>query len=328
MPAPASGVWWKGSDGNYYVNAAGLTGGVHNLGSSGNFAPLSQSVIDGLQQIADPNAPKTAPSNPNGSSSSSGVQLADKSNDISQQNGFLDAEEGKTNTGLQRVNDALNAVIGQYDTESAANTKTYTDSTNQNKVNYTKNKQTALVNAAQGRQGLNGVLGSLGALNGSGIVLADRAVAKGANDDLAGADDNYSTNAQALDASIGAYNASDAQRRKDARATADNAVLGVKNDAASERLSAYQNLSNDYAAQGDSVNAAKYSDLAKALFPTLASTSVPAALPTAQTAAFTAPTLASYLAGTGGTQVKVAPPTPGGIPGLIATPTKRKLQPA
>lgn len=326
MALPATGVFWKGADGNYYVNSAGLPGGVHNLGSSGNFAPLSQSIIDGLQQINDPNV--KAPTDPN-NTAGSGSSTVDKSYDIQQQNGFLDNEDTKTAAGLKSVDDAIARLNGQYDTETAANTKAYTTSTDQNKVNFTKNKEIALVNAAEGRQGLNGVLGSLGALNGSGIVLADRAVAKGANDDLNGADDNYSTNQQGLDAAVGAYNAADKLRRQQA---SDQGVLvkqGVENDAATERLGAYQNLVKDYADSGDSANAKKYSDLATALFPTLAKTSVPTSLPTAQTAAFTLPSLASYLSGKGGTTVAVAPSTPGGIPGLIASPTKRKvLQPA
>src|SRR5690606_37710518 len=53
-----------------------------------------------------------------------------------------------------------------------------------NENNLSRNRQNALIAAAQGQQGLRSVLASLGALNGTGELLAGRAVSQPANADL------------------------------------------------------------------------------------------------------------------------------------------------
>lgn len=55
-----SGVYWLGADGNYYVKAAGLAGGVLNLGKNPSDNQTAVDLINSLQQIADPNAPQEA----------------------------------------------------------------------------------------------------------------------------------------------------------------------------------------------------------------------------------------------------------------------------
>lgn len=326
--AAAPAVFWVGADGNVYIKGAN---GVQNAGAVKNvydkgFDAANMSGVG--TQIADPNVPKPQVQTVDSSAAGSGTAapvFADKSNDIAQQNAGLGAVGTYVTSGQAAVDAALGALKGTYDTETAAEKAKYGSNTDQNKVNLSKNQQTALVNAAQGRQGLNGTLAALGALNGSGVVLANRAVQKGANEDLAGASDNYATNADALDTADAAFKTQDEARRKQAENDATTAKTKVQNTGLTSQLGYYQNLSNDYAAEGDSGNATKYSSLASSLFPEIARTSVPDATPTYAAAAYTAPALSSYLAGTN-TQVQTTPATAatGGIPGLSANPVKKK----
>lgn len=325
-PAPAAAkgtpIYWVGSNGHVYIKGTGgNSAAVNDLGLAGN---VKQSQLNGANQIDDPNAPK-APATVTGGGGGAASTFEDKSNDITQQNAGLNAVGTQISSGQAAVDAALAALNGTYDTEKAAEGKSYGSNTDQNKVNLSKNQQTALVNAAQGRQGLNGTLASLGALNGSGIELATRAVQKGANDDLAGASDSYATNAQALDTADAAFQAADKERRDQAAADAKTAKTKVQNTGLQSQLGYYQNLSNDYAAEGDKGSAGKYADLAAALFPQIASTSVPDATPTYSAAAYTAPALSSYLSGAN-TQVNVTPASAatGGIPGLNASTVKKK----
>lgn len=319
-------AYWVGADGNVYLKS-GAGGSVKSYGKASN---LSANGFDTptysaqAVRINDPNAPaSSAPANPNGTTG--GSALPDNTQDINFNNAGLAGLDIQNQSGLAAIDKSIADILGGYDSDSSANEKNYTDSSNTNQNNLDKNTQTALVNAAQGRRGLSGVLASLGALNGSGIVLRDRAVQKGANDDLAGADDNFKTNQSGLDTSIGTFRNEDAARRKDLDTQADNARTNVKNAIAKSRQGYYTNLTKDYSEQGDNDSAKKYSDLAASLFPEIASTSIPSTNIQATPAAYTPATLSSYLAGNGSTTVKTTPAIDGSQPGLVATTAKRKL---
>lgn len=314
--------------GNYAVSPS--ADGGWNYTFNGN--PISREAYQaaGGTVQADPvkaAAPAAvAPSNPTGASAPVKV---DKSNDIAAQLAYLGAEDQKTTAGTAAIEKSLASLRGNYDTEAAANEGNYKTNADQNMNNLQVNKQTALVNATQGRQGLYGTLASLGALNGSGIDKADTAVANGANADLAGASGNYATNASALDTSIGAFRQQDKQRRDQAEQAAADAKTGLANDVAKERASLYSNLVGDYSAMGDDVNAKAYTDKITALAPEIASTAIPSTNLGYTAAAYTPATLASYIAGADSMQVKSTPTNGSGLPSLTAQPIKKKvLQPA
>lgn len=327
-----AGVFWVGANGNIYIKDGS---GVRDAGKA---LKVSDKGFDAAgmsgqaTRIADPNPPKQttpAPSNPNntGGGGSSVPAKPDKSNDISLNNAGLSSVDAQTSAGLSAIDKALGGLVGTYDTEANRNERNYKDQSTTNQTNLQTNKQTSLVNAAQGRQGLFGTLASLGALNGSGIDLANQAVQKGANEDLAGASQNYSTNQEGLDTAIGTFRDEDKQRRQEAQTAAANAKTNVNNNAAKNKMQFLTNLSNDYADMGDSGNASKYSSMAAALYPQVAATSIPDSNIAYSGAAYTPSTLANYLAGANSTQVK-ATPTGGtqSIPGLIATSNKKKQQ--
>ena len=260
-----------------------------------------------------------------GSSTSAAAAKPDRSNSIALQLAGLGSLDNQTATGIAGVDSALAKLTGQYDTETTSNEGNYTGQSTTNQSNLQKNKQTALVNASQGRQGLFGTLSSLGALSGDGINLANRAVQKGANDDLSGAADTFSENQQGLDTAIGQYRQEDKMRRENAETSASNSKLNIQNKAAETRMKFLSQLADDYSQMGNEGEAKRYAGEAAGLYPTLARTSVPDANLSYSGASFTPSTLANYIAGADSTQVQ-ATPTAGGaaVPGLIASPIKKK----
>ena len=328
MAYAGNSVYWVGADGNVYLKNGT---NVRNVGSPINLMPNgfdSKGVSAVATRINDPNPPAaSAPANPNNTGSgSSGTQPADKSNDIALQNAGLGAVDSQTAAGIAAVDKALGSLTGQYDTEATSNEGNYKTQSDTNQNNLQANKQTALVNAVQGRQGLFGTLASLGALNGSGIDLANRAVQQGANADLTGAAGTYATNQSGLDTSINAFRTADKERRQQAATAAEDAKTNVQNEGNKSKQAFYSNLANDYAAEGDSGNAKKYTDLASSLYPSIASTNVPSTNLGYTGAAYTPSTLASYLSTADNTTVATPTATNGqGLPGLVATNRKKAV---
>jgi hypothetical protein len=319
-------VYWLGGDGNIWYKG---NQGVQNVGkpmgvmNDKGFDSTTGSFL--ANRIADPNPVKApAPTSPNGGGAAAPAKV-DKSNSIALQMAGLGAVDQQVSGGLSSIDKSLGGLTGQYDAETTRNEGNYVDQSNSNQNNLQKNKQTALVNASQGRQGLFGTLSSIGALSGSGIDLANRAVQKGANDDLSGAADNYAGNQTQLDTAIGTYRDEDKARRENAKTAAENARQNVRNEGAKTRAGYYSQLVNDYSAMGDTGNAKKYTDLAASLYPEIASTNVPNANISYSGAAFTPGTLADYMAGADSTAVSTTPTQPGqALPGLVAAPTKKK----
>lgn len=257
-----------------------------------------------------------------------GVVRPDKTNDIRLQEAGLAAVDSQLNTGLGSISAALAKLLGQYDTETGTNEGIYKTQSETNQNNLQKNKQTALVNAAAGRQGLFGTLAAIGALNGSGIEVANRAVQKGANDDLAGAADSYGTNQSGLDTAIGQYRQDDKMRRENAETAAENARLNARSEAAKTRMTLFTNLANNWAEMGDAAKARSYTEQAAALYPEMARTTIPNAAINYTGAAFSPGQLQNYIAGADSTAVTTTPTggDRGTLPGLIAAPGKKKQQ--
>lgn len=333
-PAPAAkgpgnnGVFWIGSNGQVYVKGAK---GTNAAGAAdGNTAQYWSSR--GYSAINDPNAPAArtdAPGDPNNSAGSGGggaPVYADKSNDRAIQMAGLSATDQQEAGGIAQIDKTLASIMGGYDTEAEANTKNYTDQSNNNQNQFQTGKQTSLVNAAEGRRGLLGSLASIGALSGDSLRLANNAVQHGANQDLSGASQTYATNQSGLDTSLNTFKAADKSRRNNANTQADNGKMGVHNSAATARQNFYTSLANDYEAEGNTGSAKEYTGKAAALYPSIAQTSIPASNLAPETAAYTPTTLANYLS-KGNTLVKADAPatTAGGlvVPGLVASTKKQ-----
>lgn len=321
-------VYWVGADGNVWVKGAD---GVQNMGKylGGNDAGYDSAMQSGLAtRIADPNPPQEpTPTAPSGGSSV--AAKPDKSRDIQLQNAGIAALDEKTDSGMAAISKALSKLQGRYQEEADANEGNYNTQSTTNNQNLQKNKQTSLVNAAQGRQGLFGTLSSLGALSGSGIDLANRAVQQGANLDLSGAQDTFDENQTGLNTAIETFRRQNKMRNDDAEEAAEGARTNLRNDTATKKQQFYTNLSDDYSAMGDDANAQKYADLASALFPSIAKTAVPNSNIAYTAAAFTPGTLANYLAGDNNMQVSATPAAGGvNLPGLVATSGQKRKQQA
>ena len=135
--------------------------------------------------------------------------------------------------------------------------------------------------AATGNQGLKAVLASLGALGGTGQVLAGRAVADSANSDIGGADSTYTNNNQAIQNANNDYYNQKVQR--------DNALAAnLKTDNADASTQGYQDLLNDAETQGDTATYQKFlpSLVAAATQPTQSLLPTPLTYTSAPTSAY------------------------------------------
>ena len=332
-PANATNAFSLGGPAGGDYGYAYKPGGVDYFRSG---TPITNAQFDSAQTIngsgprsaaIEANVPavlgdSVGPANSNGPAAA--PAYADKSGDISMQNAGLGSVDSGTGTGLAAIDKALSGITSSYNTEAANANSAYGTNSTQNQNNLQQAKHTALTNAAQGRQGLFGTLASLGALNGSGIDLANTAVQRGANEDLSTAGNTYATNQSGLDAAIKTFKDQDTARRTDAATAAADAKTKLQGDAAKTKQQYYTNLANDYTAQGDKANAAKFTSLANSLFPAIAGANIPSTNLAPEVASYTAPDLGTYLSSANNTAVQTTPsPTAGGTPGLIANPVKR-----
>lgn len=324
--AVGGAVYWVGADGNIWLKD---NSGVHNAGKAIGVSDVgfdAERMSAEAKRIDDPNPPaRPAPAGGGGGGGSAPAPKPDRSNSIALQMAGLNATDAQYAAGIGSIDKALQNLMGQYAEEAEANEGNYTNQSNTNQGNFQKDKQTALVNASQGRQGLFGTLSSIGALSGSGIDLANRAVQRGANQDLSGAAENYAGNQTNLDQAIGTFRREDKNRKKNAEIAAENAKTNVKRETSESRMKFYSQLANDYATMGNEGRAKEFTQKAASLYPEAARASIPNSNIAYSGAAFTPGSLAEYMAGADSTQVSATPAGPGSnIPGLIAAPTKKK----
>lgn len=150
-------------------------------------------------------------------------------------------------------------------TQNEASDKTaeniYRDQVRSNDQSHEQSIHNVMTAAALGSQGLRSVLASLGALGGTGSVLANRAVANTANNDIGSADNTYQTNANQVESAW-----TTAQNAKKARDLAlDSAynsnVQDAKNKAVQSKMDIYKS--------------AGATDLYRSLLPNLVATTAP-----------------------------------------------------
>lgn len=282
-------------------------------------------LVQGAQNTADTTGGGgSAPSAP---SQSSAPAYQDKSQDITLQNAGLGAVDAQRQTGVNTVEDNFNRIMGLYNTDDQNADTQYGNESDANQGDLQSNKQTTFQDAVQGRQGLFGTLASLGALNGDGIDLANRAVAAGANTDLTNAADTFATNQNSLDSGYNAFKAQDAQRKAAADQARQNDEKRVNADADKSKQGYLTALANDYQAEGNTGQAKTFADQAAALMPNIANENVPTMDIGYSGSAFTAPTLSSYVGKANNTTVQSTPATGGAnnplsVPGLVAAAKK------
>lgn len=302
------GDYWVGTDGNVYVKAGGVQGtngsGVDEVGKN-NPALLTDLKTYGASQIQDPNAPAPAATGGgtggSSSSSSGGGTLSQSVIDAVMQSIANDVAQNNGNyTTALNTNNANQA---NGDTEYG------TDATN-NTEGRAQSIQQAEQAGAQGLSGLDAVLASLGALNGTGSILAGRAVANTTNGDIGSANQTFQTNDQAIKNAKGAFDTGYSQEDANlasARDTDNKAATGT----------GYQDLLDQANSIGDTSLYSKYLPLAVgATTPTQAI--APNVIPVSQA------TTATYGASSPFT-VKAAPSTTPVAPAAGLTPANSAL---
>lgn len=216
-------------------------------------------------------------------------------------------------TGYRNIDDSFNSLLSRYNKEATRNEGDYNEGVETNTNNLQKNKQNALVAAAQGRRGLRGTLASLGALSGDGGVLADRAVTTSANQDIGEAADTFATNAQGLDKAIKNFRDEDKDRRAEAETTRVNQRTALEGQIAAKRQNYFQKLAEIFGQAEQTGAANDWLGKAGELNNEIASKSrVQSTAFSPRSAAFTPGELENYLAGAGDMTVDVAAGGTGG----------------
>jgi len=196
----------------------------------------------------------------------------------------------------QTAQDTYNQAIKSYDDTFALDRQARDKAVTQNEQSNTDARQAAMVQAAVGGRGLHSVLASMGALGGTGLQLADQAVAREANIDIGNADKNFQTNASNLTDTWA--RAKDEDRKR--RAEADTALANTKTNNAADIASSRQSMYNQLAGMYDRGTSEANSYLAKAsaLSPQIAAGSRQAVTPYAKSQQLFAPgQLQEYLGG-------------------------------
>lgn len=311
----ANQVAWIGQDGNLWVKG---TEGTQNWGSAGGYEftsggvrslggnPLAEGAgfAPGVDQIADPLAPKPVATGTGGGTKPKVLNQA--AVDATQQ--AINSLDTELSVGNKNIDDSLNSVTSRYDQEAGKAQADFDENTVTNNTNLQKNKQNALISAAQGRRGLRGTLASIGALSGDGGKMADRVVTQGANEDIGEATDTAASNATTLTKAKTNFDDEDKQRRAEAQTSATNSRTALEGQVLSKRQQFFQKMAELFGEADNTAAAGNWLNQAGALNTPIAEKSAVQASPiTARSAAFTPGELESYLAGAGDMTVEVAP---------------------
>lgn len=231
----------------------------------------------------------------------------------------IDSLGTELNIGYGNIDAEANSVRSRYDREAQMNEDDYNTQTVNNNQSLLKNKQNELQAAAQGARGLRSTLASIGALGGTGLTLANRAVTNAANQGLGEATETAAGNARTLDTAIGKFRDEDKIRRDELDTQARNQKTALEGRVESKRQGYFQKMAELFSEIGDTGNATSFLNRAGDLNNTIASKTAVAASPiAARSAAFTPGTLADYLAGAGDMTVTTEA---GDVTGLGASPS-------
>lgn len=161
-----------------------------------------------------------------------------------------------------------NRNIAGYNAADAADLARYNRDVAQNEGNLASDRQAALLQASQSGKGLRSILGAFGALEGTGSILADRAIANAANVDIGQATDTFNTNATNLFTARQEAERQQRQRRIDAEAALTNDINAAELARLQGQQGAYTDIANLYGL-GTSLGA-DYASKASALYPEIA----------------------------------------------------------
>ena len=325
-----AGVFWTGADGNVYGKGSDFSG-VKNFGGGREFlAGIGQ--YGHYKQISDPNrkmagdATNNDPSGlygqidgpigvtpvPGDGSGGAGSQFVDTSaarNVTQGQLNSLDKQLANMNATAQAQFDQL---MAQYNEENAENLENYNNQTANNENVRSGGISQSLAAAAQGGRGLRATLASMGALGGTGQILANRAVASSANKDIGGVNETFDTNATNLNSAWKKTEREQRQRNEEASTGLENARLKNAGSIASQRQALMRDMAGFWEKAGNSAEANNWLAKVGTQNGAIERASL-AATPNFQrsSAAFSPAALKNYLAGNQDMTVEAAPVTDG-----------------
>lgn len=308
-------VWWVGADGNVWtrqgdtvtnqgklINDYGQNGFDAERLSAGDVGDVQWELIN--DPVSRTPTPTTDPSRTSAAAPAPPKVVNQAAVSATQQ--AIDSLGTEEQVGNQNIDQGLGSLMGRYDLEAGRANEDFNEQTVTNNQNLQRNRQNALVSAAQGRRGLRGTLAAMGALSGTGIDLADRAVTSEANQDLGGAAETAAANVGTLTKAKKRFDEEDTVRRDEARTTAENQRTALRGNIASKRQQMYQKMAEIFEEGGNTAEAGRFLGMAGGLNNEIAANTRVAATPfTAKSAAFTPGTLESYLAGAGDMTVSV-----------------------
>lgn len=227
-----AGYFWRGADGKVYVQ------GDQGINAAGDWNDATENYWSSRNYIRTPDSPTgTNDSNNtnNRNNTSNSPQYADTSAAQAITQGTIDSLGGirARDLGLnsQEYAGLTNAQgTGRYDIEDAKNLEAYNENVDSNERQRDVSHQAGLQNAAVGRRGLMSTLAAIGALGGTGDVLADRAVAREANLDLGESARTFDSNAKALFDARELMKDEEEQRRLDAEQTFKDRNAAIEYD--------------------------------------------------------------------------------------------------
>lgn len=189
-------------------------------------------------------------------------------------------------------------LMEQYIAENAANLTNFNDQTAKNEATRSGGISQSLAAAAQGGRGLRSALAAMGALGGTGQLLANRAIASSANKDVGGVNETFDTNATGLNSAWEKTEREQRQRKTDAETALENARVKNAGSIASQRQSLLRDMSGFWEQAGNKGAASEWLSKVSGENPAIERAAL-TATPAFQrsSAAFSPGALKNYLAG-------------------------------
>lgn len=323
QPQAKRGTYWRGADGNVWV------AGSRGVNSAGAWNGSTEAYWNnqGYTLQADPNAPKQTGITDLVATGSGGGSSAPTYKDTTASRNATNVSLGSLDTVLKNAlsgaDTEYNAVKDAYALEDAENLTKYQGDVEKNEITRDESTQASLLGAARGSRGLYATLASLGALGGTGKMLANRAISTEANADLGAGEKSFETNVENLFDARSIVEKQEKQRKldaektwKDTRQSAEHDYYKGKQDLSKEMASLWQEAGNF----GEANN---WTNTASAYTPEVAArTKVNPAQYAKTPLAYKAPELSKYLGGMNSTAVNVDGANP--INGAIYTSTSKK----
>lgn len=301
-------------------------------------AKFSQNKGTGYKYVSDGSDSQTKQDNPNITNTNTGgvygggiyggggggSQYTDTTAARAAEQARIDALLTKEANLLASNKNQYDNVLAGYDRERNINQADYNDNTVTNSQDLQRNKQASLLAGAQGLRGLMNTLGAYGAAGGSGRELASQAVNSQINRETGDASNTYAVNQRGLDTSINRFKEEDEARRLAAQQDLETSNRGTRANIASERQTALRSLADLWKQAGNQGQAGNLLGEVGQLNHFIAGNAAPSIGINARTAAYQAPSLDTYKAGTSSQEVGVADGATAGNTGVLANLYKRR----